>query len=77
MICHFPEVFKPVFVFSGKVTSLDVFKVLYPRPSENEMNGTTKCVWKYGTTFIEAANSDGNTELVQHVYKIFLMFIFI
>ena len=65
MICHFPEVFKPAFVFSGEVTPLDVLRILYPRPSENEMNESTNRVWKYVTTFIEAADSDGN---VEHVY---------
>ena len=64
MICHFPEVFKPAFVFSGGVTPLDVLKILHPRPRENEMNESTKRVWKYVTTFIEAADSDGNVELV-------------
>lgn len=67
MICHFPEVFKPAFVFSGVVTPLDVLGILHPRPSENEMNESTKRVWKYVTTFVEAADSDGKVELV---YKI-------
>ena len=57
-----------MFVFCGEVTPLDALRILYPRPSENEMNGSTKCVWKYVATFIAAAGSDGNTELV---YKIF------
>ena len=64
MICHFPEVFKPAFVFSGGVTPLDMLKILHPRPRENEINESTKRVWKYVTTFIEAADSDGNVELV-------------
>ena len=42
------------------MTPLDVLRILYPRPSENEMNGSTKRVWKYVTTFIGVAGSDGN-----------------
>ena len=48
MICHFPEVFKSAFVFSGEVTPLDVLRILHPRPNENEMNEGTKHIWKYG-----------------------------
>jgi len=73
MICHFPDMFKLAF-FSGEATPLDVLRILHPRPSKNEMNDSTKCVWKYVRTFIETTDSDGNTELV---YKIVLMFIFI
>lgn len=60
MICHFPDVFKPAFVFSGEVTSLDVLRILHPRPSEIEMNESTKRVWKYVRTFIETTDSNGN-----------------
>ena len=73
MICHFPEVFKSAFVFSGEVTPLDVLRILHPRPNENEINEGTKHIWKYVTTFIEAADSDGNIELV---YKMLFYYLF-
>jgi len=59
--------------FSGEVTPLDVLRILHPRPSENEMNESTKRVWKYVRTFIETTDGNGNTELV---YKI-VLFIFV
>lgn len=64
MICHFPNIFKPAFVFSGHVTPADVLKILHPKPDESGMDENTKRVWKYVTLFIEAADSDGNIWLV-------------
>ena len=54
MIYHFPDVFKPAFVFSGQVSPADVLKILHPRPDESEMNEHTKRIWKYVVLFVES-----------------------
>lgn len=74
MIRHFPDVFKPAFVFSGQVTPVDVLKILQPRPDEGEMSENIKRVWKYVQLFVEAADSDGNVYILFKQYC--LMYIF-
>jgi len=65
MICHFPSVFLKAFVYSGKVTSAEVLKILKPIPHESEMDENNKRVWKYVTGYIEDANSQGNVNFVR------------
>ena len=64
MIRHFPDVFKPAFVFSGQVTPADVLKILQSRPDEGEMSENIKRVWEYVQSFVEAADSDGNVYII-------------
>ena len=59
VISHFPEAFKAAFVFSGKITSSDVIKMLHPKPSTADMDESIKHVWKYLLTFLGAADERG------------------
>jgi len=36
IIVHFPEIFKPAFVFSGKITPSDVINMLHPKTDTEE-----------------------------------------
>ena len=74
MIRHFPDVLKQAFVFSGQVTPADVLKIIQPRPDEGEMSENIKCVWEYVQSFVEAADSDGNVNII---FQSSLMYIFL
>ena len=74
IIRHFPDVFKPAFVFSGQVTPANVLKILQPRPDAGEMSENIKRIWKYVQLFVEATDSDVNVYILFKQYC--LMYIF-
>ena len=59
ILAHFPKIFKPAFVFSGKITSSEVINMLHPKIDTDDMEESIKQVWRYLLTFLGGSNERG------------------
>lgn len=59
MISHFPEILKPLFVYSGIVKAKHVIELLKPRPTVASMDENQHRTWEYLLAFINQSSEAG------------------